>query len=314
MTGYWSLFYETSDGDLLRPFTDRVELTEYFAEGSLIVVSALFLSFALFQVLHFCALSEREADSRDSRANTTFSKAKEVQRVVYNALLFPVGADFFLVLNISGFISSMRLGSPGSSLIDTWSSVSLLFAFFCLGMVFKIELLPSPSGEESQENQTPLGGFSDAKRWYVPLVLVKLAALALLIEIGVSYSSSLVGYAIASLSLLSLLVLVWGRPYLGCFDNLRVILCETAVLCASGLPLVHRFVEIDEAYELLVLYVLQGIIFLFLVFALIRVFLLYCSAARKWKEGASLSDLFQSSAQRQQRNQRKMEGLERKEA
>lgn len=246
--------------------------------------------------------------------NTKFNKIKEVQRIVYNLLLFPVGAGFFLVLNISSFISNMLRSSSGGNFKDAWNSVSLLFAFFCIGMVLKAELLPSTSDEDNQESQATLGGFKDAKRWYIPFFLVKLTVLVLLIEIGISYSFSLNSYIIAAQSLLYLLILICGQPYLRCFDNLRVILCETAVLYASGLPLIHRFVEIDEAYELFVLYVLQGIIFFFLVLALIRVFLLYCSIAKKWKERANLSELFQSSTQRQQKNEKKMVELERKEA
>ena len=189
----------------------------------------------------------------------------------------------------------MLRGSSGDSLKDVWNSVSLLFAFFCIGMVFKTELLLSPSDEESQESQATLGGFNDAKRWYIPLVLVKLTALTLLMEIGISYSFSFVSYIIASLSLFSLLVLICGRPYLRCFDNLRVILCEIAVLYASGLPLIHRFVEIDEAYELFLLYVLQAIIFLFLVLALIRVFLLYAQLLKNGRKVRTYPSYFKST-------------------
>lgn len=84
-------------------------------------------------------------------------------------------------------------------------------------------------------------------------------------------------YAIASVSAISLVIFVLLRPYNRIVDNLRIIFCEFAILYASLLPLLHRFIEINEIYELFIIYILQSLVFLSLCFTVIKIIIFYCS-------------------------------------
>jgi hypothetical protein len=51
VTGYWSLFYEEGDRDFNTPFSERVDMTPYFLENSLLVLVVLIPTTVLFLLL-----------------------------------------------------------------------------------------------------------------------------------------------------------------------------------------------------------------------------------------------------------------------
>ena len=84
--------------------------------------------------------------------------------------------------------------------------------------------------------------------------------------------------------LLYLVLIVLYRPYEGCFSNLSIILNECLALIAVCLALVNKFFRINSDIEAFILFTLQGLIILCLVFSLIRVFLYIRDLCRKeWK-------------------------------
>ena len=81
--------------------------------------------------------------------------------------------------------------------------------------------------------------------------------------------------------LLYLVLIVVYRPYKSCFSNLSVIFNECLALIAVSLALANKFFTIDSNTEAFILFILQGLIILCLVFSLIRVFLHICDLCSK---------------------------------
>ena len=85
--------------------------------------------------------------------------------------------------------------------------------------------------------------------------------------------------------LLYLVLIVLYRPYKSCFSNLSIILNECLALIAVCLALANKFFTIGLDTEAFILFILQGLIILCLIFSLIRVFLHVRSLCRKEGEG-----------------------------
>ena len=88
-------------------------------------------------------------------------------------------------------------------------------------------------------------------------------------------------FPIALLLLLYLILIVIYRPYKGCFSNLSIILNECLAFLSVCLALVNKFFRIDSDIEAFILFNMQGLIILCLVFSLIRVFLHIRGLCRK---------------------------------
>ena len=106
----------------------------------------------------------------------------------------------------------------------------------------------------------------------------------MLLSLGITHTFSFLIYPIALLILLYLVLIVLYRPYKSCFSNLSVILNECLTLLAVSLALTNKFFTIGSDTEAFILFILQGLIILCLVFSLIRVFLHIRGLCRK-KEG-----------------------------
>ena len=51
VTGHWSLFHDYTDSDFIPPFSSRADMTPFFLENSLIVISVLIPATVLFVVV-----------------------------------------------------------------------------------------------------------------------------------------------------------------------------------------------------------------------------------------------------------------------
>ena len=85
--------------------------------------------------------------------------------------------------------------------------------------------------------------------------------------------------------LLYLFLIVVSRPYKSCLSNLSVIFNECLAFLAVSLALVNNFFRVDSDIEAFILFNMQGLIILCLVFSLIRVFFHVRSLCKKKGEG-----------------------------
>ena len=85
--------------------------------------------------------------------------------------------------------------------------------------------------------------------------------------------------------LLYLFLIVVSRPYKSCLSNFSVIFNECLAFLAVSLALVNNFFRVDSDIEAFILFNMQGLIILCLVFSLIRVFFHVRSLCKRKGEG-----------------------------
>jgi hypothetical protein len=197
--------------------------------------------------------------------------------IVYNWLLFPVVAGFLLVLTLSAYLSNYRLltfePTDGLSVL---SSLAMVFVFTLIGSVVGLETFAvDPYGGMKKEPK--------ADRWYVPLFLAKLFLFSTLFVLGVSsvLPFDISVYSLMAAEILFLLYLILRRPYSSALMNVGAILCELCTAYAFGLPILHRFYTPSEEYDVLLLFVFEGLLLLAEALTLVRVLKSYCRSLRR---------------------------------
>jgi hypothetical protein len=143
LTGKWSLFYVKTDQLLIPGLTDRIEMSPFFLETSLVVTIGLLVLTIIFLVLStvkFCTKAERVDKKKDKnfqivKENTLLEKAIAI---LYRWLLFPIAAGFWLVLSLSGYVNSRRLTDEHEGLFasDLGSSLAMLLVWTVAGCIF----------------------------------------------------------------------------------------------------------------------------------------------------------------------------------
>jgi hypothetical protein len=158
--------------------------------------------------------------------------------------LFPVVAGLYYALAVSGFINNLRLAPPSQSyLFAGTNSLSLLLSLLAIATVFSIELL-GLQGKGQEQSYLPFSGLRDAKKWYIPLFLLKLILTAGIIELGIAGSFDSLVFVLFGLELCYFLLLILSRPYLLVLHNIGAIFCELTAVYAFSLPLLERFANI----------------------------------------------------------------------
>ena len=105
--------------------------------------------------------------------------------------------------------------------------------------------------------------------------------MATLLSLGITQIFSFLVFPIILLILLYLVLIVIYRPYKSCFSNLSIVLNECLSLLSVSLALVNKFFRIDSDIEAFVLFNIQGLVILCLIFSLIRIFLHIRNLCRK---------------------------------
>jgi len=154
-------------------------------------------------------------------------------------------------------------------------SLAMLFVCTCIGSVFRIEIF----------EVIPYGGARSepvASRWYIPLFLIKNVFswwLPIFVFRQVLPSIERV-YPLMSIEMLLLLYLIFKRPYQSRLMNLGAIFCQVVVIYAFGLPILHRFYSPTEDIDVLLLFVLQGMMLLTEFLTFVRIIKSFYNSAK----------------------------------
>jgi hypothetical protein len=114
VTGFWSLFHKASYNSLVPGFSDRVEVSPYFLESSLIVGGVIILAFVVRTLLIYVRLFCQKEEPLTEENSTKYvpdSKLNKPIELLYTSVIFPLTAGFLLVLLLAGFVNNMRLPS-----------------------------------------------------------------------------------------------------------------------------------------------------------------------------------------------------------
>lgn len=173
---------------------------------------------------------------------------------LYTNLIFPVAAGFFATLFLAAFLNGLRPSDSSESylLSPCTNSIGLLLCFAAMAIFF-LEFFCA----RSKELQGQMAGLEGAKKWYIPVFLLRLFLVALLLQAAVLLSSfEYVIYPLLGVILAHFLVTLFGRPYKRVQFNVSVLFCDFTQLYSFSLPLTRRFVAIDELTEIFLLFVL----------------------------------------------------------
>ena len=114
VTGFWSLFHKAAYNSLLPGFSDRVEVSPYFLESSLIVGGIIILAFVVRTILIYVRLFCQKEEPLTEENSTKYvpdSKLNKPIQLLYTSVIFPLTAGFLLVLLLASFVNNMRLSS-----------------------------------------------------------------------------------------------------------------------------------------------------------------------------------------------------------
>jgi hypothetical protein len=122
---------------------------------------------------------------------------------VYSWLVLPLVTGFFLVLMLSGFINDLRLTNDEAIFPATLNSLCLTFVWLVMGTAMWIEVTRCKD----------LSGEAGVKDWYLPFFMLKLVAIALLIQVDIFISLPILLYAVITVQFMSFVATLFLRPY-----------------------------------------------------------------------------------------------------
>lgn len=123
-----------------------------------------------------------------------------------------------------------------------------------------------------------MAGLEGAKKWYIPVFLLKLFFVVLLLQAGVLLNSfEYVAYALLGVLLAHFLVTLFGQPYDRVLFNLSVLFCDFTQLYAVSLPVCSKFFEINDSLQMYTIYATVGLLALNLILGVVRLIVIHCS-------------------------------------
>ena len=144
----------------MAPFTQRVQITEFFLQTNLIVLSIL-LFFVVFQIIlkvgQYCVNQNVRFKVQKIRQ----SKVQKAVRIIYRFIIFPVSLGFFIVLSVALFIDNLAEKKQKGLFQIQFNSFSMLIAWLVLGSVIAIELIDRRSVKRDGKS-CQLGGLEGA--------------------------------------------------------------------------------------------------------------------------------------------------------
>ena len=181
--------------------------------------------------------------------------------------MFPVAAGFFMILIISAFLNDCRfLTVDVGTGLSILGSLAMLFVFILIGSIMGLQIFEDKhyGGATSQPS---------ANKWYIPMYLGKTIIIANLFVLGFStiLSYNILTYSLMATEGIFILYLIIKSPYKSGFMNLGAIFCQVCTIYALGLPILHRFYTPSEDTEVLLLFVLQGLLLLAEALTFVRV-------------------------------------------
>ena len=197
--------------------------------------------------------------------------------LIYNWLLFPVIAGFLLVLSLSAFLNNYRIQALETSLgLSVLSSIAMLFIFMLIGSTMGLETF----------DVEPYGGMKNepsADRWYITIFLGKtlFSSTLFALSFGSILSSDISVYCLITLEVAYILYLIFRRPYDSGLMNIGAIFCQLCTFYAFGLPITYRFYTPTEEMDVLLLFVLQGLLLLAALLTFARLLKSYYSSFLK---------------------------------
>jgi len=131
----------------------------------------------------------------------------------------------------------------------------------------------------SKGNFGKVGGVYAMKIWHVPLFLLRMAPFSLRLQLGIFLSfNQIIQYVTIIIIISYLLILIFIRPYKNSIlSNFSVILNELTVLYSFTLPFIFKLVVISYDMEVLLLFGLEDLLVLCIVFTILRVMRYYYS-------------------------------------
>ena len=206
------IFHEDSDSEFFPPFSQRVDLTPFFLENSLIIVAVLVpvtVAFILLKRSLFyktIVITDVERPDRlDENPPKELIRLACIVRALYRMLIFPLSAGFMLVLMLSCHIQSMSfLNSRSPTFPIILSSVAKLLVMLILSNVCSTEIFAKKS-----EFSELVG----AKGWYIPLFLLRSLLISVLIFLGALFGFDTFLYWIIGIQTFYFMMVTFGRPY-----------------------------------------------------------------------------------------------------
>ena len=111
---------------------------------------------------------------------------------------------------------------------------------------------------------------------YIPLFLFKLLTFSFLIVLGLWLTFDLIIYIMASLFFISMVTLLFLRPYTSILSNLTIIISESVSFYSLVLASIKEKIEMSEHAEIFMLLILEGLIIVCIVLFAIRTARYYC--------------------------------------
>ena len=164
-----------------------------------------------------------------------------------------------------------------STFSDELNSFSCLILWLVLGLIFGVQIFLFGQKDKVSE----VGGTDSMRSWYIPFFLLKLSLFSFFFSVGITQCFNLIVFVIAILFILSFIFLIFKPPYLGSFSNIAVIFNQGISIYAISLAIVNKYLTMDKNTEIFMLFILEGLICLALVFACVRVLIFYCKLCRK---------------------------------
>jgi len=131
----------------------------------------------------------------------------------------------------------------------------------------------------------PYGGSNNeptADAFYIPLFLGKTIISSIFFILGLStiFYSNIGLYSLITIEVLFFSYLMLKRPYHSRLMNIGAIACQTAIIYSFILPILHEFYTPTDDIEVLLLFVLQGMILLAEAVTFVRILKSYYNSAK----------------------------------
>ena len=170
------------------------------------------------------------------------------------------------------------LNSRAPTFPSILSSVSIFLVMLILSNVCSAELII---------NGSDLSGLTTAKKWYIPLFLMRSLLMSVFFSLKITLNCETLIYVIVVLQGTYFLFIMFGKSYQRALDNIGIVMLEAVTLSWVGLPLAMRFTAISELYELFIVLALQGAILIAITLSFVRLLVYYSRVIRHCLRGYS---------------------------
>ena len=112
---------------------------------------------------------------------------------------------------------------------------------------------------------------------------MKLFAISMLLQVGYLLNNiRLIAFTFAALLAFFFLIFLMWRPYKKAFFQIALLTSQLTAVYSASLPLIGQLVTVEEQFQILLIFSLQGLIALNIVFGVVRLIIVYWAKCSHW--------------------------------